>query len=174
MTKLFLAKILSRFMHKNQKYGKHSYYYHLKKVEIVIGNYTWDYKDNNIYRILSYLHDIVEDTNMKLWIIRLIFGNRISDAVYCITDEKIKNRKERKNKTYLKISRNIDSLIVKLADRITNMEESLKNNKELFSMYKNEYKDFRKALKYVKANTYGEEIILKKLWYELDCLYSSY
>ncbi len=65
--------------------------------------------------------------------------------VYCVTDELGRNRKERKEKTYKKIRSNSDAIIIKLADRITNIMNSLING-HMIGIYKTEHQAFKDAL----------------------------
>lgn len=85
-----------------------------------------------------YLHDTVEDTDSTLMEIEAYFGSKVRDIVYRVTDEPGKNRKERKEKTYPKISNDLDSTLVKLCDRIANVEYPSPKKSSYCEMYKKE------------------------------------
>lgn len=53
-----------------------------------------------------------------------------------------KNRKERKARTYPALRANLDAVVVKVADRIANMEENGKGD-----MYAKEFEDFQMNLR---------------------------
>lgn len=108
------------------------------------------------------LHDIVEDTGVKISEVRKLFGSQVSEIVDLVTDCDGDNRKERHEKTYPLIATNHDAIIVKLADRITNIEYSIAtNNLKQFRKYQKEYKFFRSCL-YLEEHTEA-----KSMW---DCL----
>ena len=65
----------------------------------------------------------------------------MAEIVFCCTDELGRNRKEKKEKTLPKTASNPDAIIVKLADRIANIEQGGK-----VGMYAEEYEEFKGAL----------------------------
>ena len=65
------------------------------------------------------------------------FGEDVAEMVFAVTDELGRNRKERKVKTYPKIAANPEAIILKLADRIANIEHGGK-----IDMYKKEHGNF--------------------------------
>lgn len=79
--------------------------------------------------------------------------------VYCVTDELGRNRKEKKEKTLPKTASNPDAIILKLADRIANIEHGGK-----VDMYRKEYQEFKGAL---FLNTPNDG---KSMWEYLDKL----
>jgi len=104
----------------------------------------------------AYLHDVIEDCNVSYNDIKDYFGEDVAEIVYCVTDELGRNRKERKAKTLPKIASNADAVIVKLADRIANINHGGK-----VGMYAKEYSDFRDVLK-------QPDTLAEPLWDELD------
>jgi (p)ppGpp synthase/HD superfamily hydrolase len=98
----------------------------------------------NKYLIAGYLSDY--------------FGEEIAEIVYCVTDELGRNRKERKAKTLPKIAQNPDAVIIKLADRIANIEHGGK-----IDMYAKEYFDFKFAL-------YSKDRLAEPMWEHLESL----
>lgn len=138
---------LAMMAHGRQKYGPLEYAYHLRCVENVIRRF---FKSDKPYvwalRTAAWLHDIVEDTDITLEVVRASFGEYVADMVYGVTDEPGKNRKERKAATLSKTAAKEMRVILKLADRIANTEEGLAWDNSLIDMYRKEYPSFREAL----------------------------
>ena len=89
----------------------------------------------------GYLHDSIEDGAISYAKIKRHFGVEVAEMVFCVTDEMGRNRAEKKAKTLPKTASNPDAVILKLADRIANIEHGGK-----IDMYAKEYEDFRIAL----------------------------
>jgi (p)ppGpp synthase/HD superfamily hydrolase len=143
--------------HGDQKYGEYPYAYHLQSVANQLGD--WGYTSEE-YQCSAILHDTIEDTGTTKEELAKEFTPEIAEIVYAVSDEPGKNRAERHEKTYPKIASNQKALVVKLADRVSNVKASL-NDAGKFKMYKKEYDGFKKAL-YSETN--------KKMWDELDRL----
>jgi len=135
--------------HGNQKYGEHSYMYHINNVKKVcdkfINKYNWTKKEKRIIEISVLCHDLLEDTDLEYRDIYTRFGKGVANTVYNLTGVG-KNRRERNLHAYNKIKDDKISTFVKLCDRISNTEESLKN-KNKYRMYKIEYPMFRRYLR---------------------------
>ena len=72
--------------------------------------------------IAGILHDLVEDTNCKISEIRKEFGCKIADLVSTLTQEKIKNYKERWHVLLNKIKkRGKGAMIIKIVDNNDNL-----------------------------------------------------
>ena len=125
--------------HGLQDYDGFPYDVHLDKVVDVLKRFGY----SGHYLIAGYLHDILEDCPVSYSDIKKLFGEQVAEIVYCVTDELGRNRKERKEKTYPKIRSNQDAIIVKLADRIANVEHSIQMEHRMNDMYIKEYKDFK-------------------------------
>lgn len=93
------------------------------------------------YIVAGYLHDVIEDAGISYNDIRVHFGVEVVEIVYCVTDELGRNREERKAKTLPKTASNNDAIIVKLADRIANIEHGGK-----VGMYAKEHSEFKSYL----------------------------
>ena len=145
--------------HGSQTYGDFPYMTHLEGVVSVLQEFgfTEDY-----LLAAGYLHDTLEDTGVNYGDLSKIFGNNIADIVYDVTDELGKNRKERHAKTYPKTAKNPQAVIVKLADRISNVRASAKSGDKL-EMYHKEYTHFRQVL-------WTNNTATQKMWAELDRL----
>lgn len=145
--------------HKDQGYGDKSYSHHLYMVRSICKQFNLP----ELIEKATYLHDILEDTPTTYDELKDRFGKDIADIVYCVTDEKGKNRKERKLTTYPKIRSNELAVGLKLCDRIANVLQCIEDcNIKLFLMYKKEHPQFREYL--YKENEYTE------LWELLDNL----
>lgn len=145
-------------MHADQKYGELPYTKHLADVVEVLSRFH--ISDDEMV-CAAWLHDSVEDTETTVTQIQTMFGDRVADLVYRVTNEDGKNRKERHEKTYPKIIASDDAITLKLADRIANVESSL-DDKDKFKMYKKEYVNFR--LKLYKPGKHDA------MWRHLDFL----
>ncbi len=137
------ARKLANFLHAKQTYGDEDYIYHVDQVVDTL--VFWGTTELNII-IAAYLHDVVEDTQATFALIEEYFGTFVRNTVEAVTNESGLNRKERNLKTYLKLKDNEDAILVKLADRIANMEHSKKMRTRFYQMYADEYPGFRYAL----------------------------
>ena len=164
ITKVKEAAYLAISLHGMQNYDGFPYYYHLEQVVDVLEEFGFT---DDKFKIAGYLHDVMEDTAISYNDIKKQFGFEVAEIVYCVTDELGRNRKERKEKTYPKIASNPDAVIVKLADRIANMRNSIQKNHGMSDAYLKEYLDFQIAL-------YSEnfESAVHDMWSELNRLIS--
>lgn len=145
--------------HGNQKYGKYPYSYHLSNVVVVL--YRFSYHDEELL-CAAWLHDVVEDTEVSLEAIQEEFGSGVSNLVGRVTNEEGRTRADRCKKTYPKISGNENSIVLKLADRIANVEQGLKSGHSMLSRYQKEFPGFKEAL---HKENHAEE-----LWLHLESL----
>jgi (p)ppGpp synthase/HD superfamily hydrolase len=124
--------------HGQQRYGDHSYLVHLEEVRDVLSRFGFTPERAPILHQAAYLHDLFEDT--PLTPDEAIHLGAHPDAVQTallVTDEEGATRKERKLKTYQKTKTDPIAVILKLADRIANVEAGGK-----IDMYKKEHADF--------------------------------
>lgn len=154
----------------NQKYAsKYPYSMHLgfveaqgnKFIHLIEDDYVRNEQNfqshpvhnHDIIRMALIAHDSIEDARMTyndvLERVNEHVGNYkaavvIADIVYCVTDEKGKNRKQRKNdKYYDEIKKNDLALYVKLADLTANRLFSKLTNSSMYHKYKKEWPKFR-------------------------------
>lgn len=151
-------------MHFRQEYGTHKYTYHLQQVEMVVNRFG--FKDLKL-RVCAWLHDLIEDTEISYYQVKHAFGQEIADIVYAVTNEMGRNRRERYAKTYPKIKANKDALIIKLADRIANIEFSKGSNTSFVDMYKKEWSGFHSAL----FDPNEDDARIKTMWQYLESLF---
>lgn len=141
----------------NQKYNKTlSYSFHLEMVAsqarlfeklIPVDNPHHD----NIW-IGIYGHDSIEDARITYNDIKQLFGEQAAEIIYLCTEDKGRNRDERKsNVWYHQLKTNKDAVFVKLCDIIANVKFSLLTNSSMFNKYKQEYNQK------VKQHLYCEE-----------------
>ena len=151
--KLYAFHLAER-RHGSQKYGELPYIYHLKKTAQVAEELMLQEE----IVIACILHDILEDTSTTYQEIKADFGFEIAEMVYAVTDELGRNRRERKEKTYPKIAANWKATMVKVCDRIANIEHCIQEgNTDLLDMYAKEHESFYMALKVkgIGAGTIG-------------------
>lgn len=165
LERILTARRLAVAAHENTSYGDFPYEYHLEKCQEVRRRFVtdamleWAGMDSEELQIAIWLHDAVEDTPLTISMIEALYGKIISDAIFAVTDAKGQNRKERKWGTpndpgpMIKLKASNSGLLVKLIDRIANIEASLAREqktvnpnpggKSLLSMYRKEQEDFR-------------------------------
>lgn len=140
MDQLSSAKAYATLHHvirKGQLYGLLPYTHHLQDVERTLVRFG---EIRSELLVAAWLHDIVEDTDVKLRDIEENFGEEVARLVAAVTSEEGPNRKVRNAITYPKIREaGPDAIRLKLADRISNIE----NGGGSVKMYLREYPDFR-------------------------------
>ena len=150
------AKLVAVKAHGNQTYGEFfPYEIHLDDVVAVLIRFGFSGK----YIIAGYLHDAIEDTALSYNKIKNFHGYEVAEMVYCVTDEQGRNRSEKKLKTLPKTASNPDAIILKLADRIANIERGGKKD-----MYAMEYDEFQSYLRSVSPKSATD------MWRHLDNL----
>lgn len=150
------ARMVAVKAHSNQSYDEiFPYEKHIDDVVDVLKRFGFSGK----YIVGGYLHDAIEDDGISFNDIKKHFGVEVAEMVYCVTDELGRNRKEKKAKTLPKTASNSDAIILKLGDRIANIEHGGK-----IDMYAEEYGEFKGAL---FLNT---PVDAKPMWFHLDVL----
>ncbi len=129
--------------HEGQRYGELPYTAHLEAVVATLERF--DYRDPAVLAA-AWLHDCVEDCGVPLDDIHTLAGPRVAALVDAVTDAPGKNREARKEKPYRLIPETPGAILVKLADRISNVEASLETRPGLVRMYRKEQKAFRERL----------------------------
>lgn len=152
---LYNARKFAIEKHNGQLYGIYPYEIHLGNVVSVLMRFSIlpTNQENTDILISAWLHDILEDTTVSIEDLEKRFGKKITEIVYSLTDGDGKNREERKDNMYNKLIHNQISIVVKLADRIANVEFCLiQNNKKLYDMYQKEQPKFQQIVS-CKMNT---------------------
>lgn len=151
------ALLVSEMAHRNQKYDE--IFPYMKHINDVIGVLKRFGFNSNKMLISAALHDIIEDTSLSYNKVKKHFGLEVAEMVYCVTDELGRDRKEKKEKTLPKTASNPDAIILKLGDRIANIEHGGK-----IDMYAKEHSEFKGAL---FLNTPADG---KAMWEHLETL----
>ncbi len=115
------------------------YFDHLERVaqtavRICNGSrYRWQSKpDRDSVVVLAYLHDVLEDTPVTFVELESHFGTRIADSVLAMSKDEAINKRVRMMDSLFRISSlkelRTETVVVKLADRIENLEPYLLPN----------------------------------------------
>lgn len=149
-----------------QSYGDKPYSFHLRKVKKVLerfgfgrNQHIWGYE----LSVVAWLHDVVEDTQVSLKEIESMFGNEVAGIIEAITQLP----GEDPVSYFTRIAKNEKAKIVKFADRIANVEESLSNAKQKkpnkMKKYYSQWPEFSKKL-------FSGEEELRPMWEYLQKL----
>lgn len=158
-------KLLAVKKHAGQQYGgEFPYVIHLQAVESVLLRFGIV---DEFLRAVAWGHDLLEDTDLTYEDLCLFFGREIADTIADLTDPKGGNRAWRHMQSYPRIRRNVNALVVKLADRTANIESG--GSKQ--SMYRKEYPEFKQFL-YAPEEIDDSEMreIVIEMWAHLDSL----
>jgi len=137
------ARAFAQKAHGVQAYEDiYPYYKHCEDVDKVLRRFGFTEEKDLDILVASWLHDVLEDTHNSYSDLKKEFDTNIAEIVYCVTDELGRSRKEKKEKTLPKIRSNPKSVILKLADRIANVEFGLSEGSDHVDMYRKEYRDF--------------------------------
>ena len=143
------AMQFARALHYGQKYGDRPYIGHCRDVVMVLIQYG----DGGNVLAAAWLHDILEDctlTTSDNFYFANHFPQEVQEIVRAVTCGPGKDRAEKWTETYPRImaceNRGFAAVKVKLADRIANVRECIKNSDKRLEMYRLEYPAFREAL----------------------------
>ncbi|TKG96889.1 bifunctional (p)ppGpp synthetase/guanosine-3',5'-bis(diphosphate) 3'-pyrophosphohydrolase [Puteibacter caeruleilacunae] len=146
--------------------GKANYLVHVSNVamEVMLAFQHTNSFDLNFAVQVALLHDTLEDTNTSREELEVEFGQEVANAVEALSkNDTIESKKERmldSLQRILPLSKEVG--IVKLADRITNMQKPPAHwNQEKIYYYKEEAKVIAKHL--ADKNTYLHERLVKKI-----------
>jgi (p)ppGpp synthase/HD superfamily hydrolase len=153
------AREFARAQHADQPYDGGPYDNHLAAVAAVLDRFGYE---SETLHTAAWLHDVVEDTETEISEVESRFGADVATLVWAVTSEPGQNRKERNALTYPKIRALPGATILKLADRIANVENGLASGSSLTQMYRKEHPAFKEAL-YVPG-------VADAMWAHLDQL----
>jgi len=134
-----VAQLFATQAHQGQLYGFLPFTHHLAEVHGWLVEFGCD--DQELL-VASWLHDTIEDTNTKRKGIQELFGERVADLVWAVTDGPGANRAERKAGVYQKIKGTPGATMLKLADRVANV----RHGGALVDMYIKEHSTFKEEL----------------------------
>jgi (p)ppGpp synthase/HD superfamily hydrolase len=143
-------------LHANQSYGDLPYAVHLDSVGDVLRQFG--YGDDPVLMSAGYLHDAIEDQGVTRDQIAERFGKRVADIVDAVSDPPGESRSAQKTAAYPRILGLDEAVIVKLADRIANVQAGGPKR----DMYREEQPAFRGAVR-----TAG---VADDMWAYLDAL----
>jgi (p)ppGpp synthase/HD superfamily hydrolase len=95
--------------------------------------------------IAAWAHDLLEDTATSRKELEELFGERVAQLVWAVTNEPGEDRRTRHAHTYPKIRAEPLAVLLKLCDRLANVRASA-GTKGFREMYAKEYEDFKRAL----------------------------
>lgn len=138
----------------NQKYDKTSpYSFHLQQVFNQGMKFKHLVDGGNQTTVLAgcYLHDSIEDARVTYNDLKLRFSVDLAEIVYLCTENKGRNRSDRKNDVfYNELKTNKLAIFVKLCDLIANVKYSFLTNSTMFNKYKTEYNQKVKPMLYLE------------------------
>jgi len=138
------AAVYAIVAHGDQKYGDLPYAYHLARVVATLER--WIPQSYAELRDAAWLHDVIEDTHVDKDAVEEKFGRLVAEYVWACTGVG-ENRKERNKSIYEKLQKCPDAVVIKLADRIVNLEEGIsERNINKLSMYVKEDCEFYAAI----------------------------
>lgn len=144
------ARVFAIKTHQGQMYGNKPYIYHLDQCfslfKSIVEENELDFVSKIYEKIAAtiYLHDTMEDQGVHYAILEDRFGKDVAEAVWCVTKEKPYNP----DQYFEKISKNPIAAIVKLCDRICNVNNCFDIQGNIIPEHKS------KAEKYIKEHKY--------------------
>lgn len=126
--------------HGEQRYGDNPYETHLTAV---VRNLE-DFGFSEEYKAAGWLHDVIEDTDRSIGDISATFGARVAQLVWAVTGGG--DRASHIASIHAKIATYPDAAVVKLADRIANLEACCRGDKHSIR-YNREHDDFAAAVR---------------------------
>ena len=141
MAEIWQARDFAIKAHGDQKYDGEPYGVHLFAVVGV----ARDFDCTNAQWKSAFLHDVLEDTAITSDQILDYFGEDVLTIVYACTGEG-ESRHERMASIYRKIADHPQAALVKLADRIANVEAATPGGHH-WCRYRSEMNDFRAAIR---------------------------
>lgn len=131
------AKAFALAHHGDQLYGDVPYEAHLQAVVDVMTDFGFT---NPNWLAAAWLHDVIEDTKATRKMVKEEFGDLVASIVWAVTGVG-RNRKERNRAIYDKMLTAPEASVLKVADRIANVERSERGSKHR-EMYVAERADF--------------------------------
>lgn len=105
-----------------RKFTKEPYVTHPIRVSKLVFQETGSYQ----HAVAAVLHDVVEDTGVTVAQIRAEFGEFVADLVQSVTKNKLLPKAEQEQEYLLRFfGSSLDTVIVKLCDRLDNVREML-------------------------------------------------
>jgi len=141
MAQIYEARDFALKAHGDQKYNGDPYGVHLFAVVQV----ARDFDCTNAQWMAAFLHDVLEDTSATSDQILDLFGEDVLRIVYACTGEG-EDRRERNACIYRRVAEHPPAALVKLADRIANVEAAQSGDYH-WRRYRDELPAFRAAIR---------------------------
>ena len=158
-----LARNFAVIAHGDQQYGSRPYVVHLTAVRAVLADFGFG---RSAFGTAAWLHDVLEDTQVTAEQVELAFGSSVTKLVWAVTGVG-QNRKERNECAYGRIEEFPRAVILKLADRIANVEACRRTNDHRLEMYIKEYPGFKRRLERL-GRLIAEADLVARMWDRLD------
>lgn len=155
------AREFAKKAHGEQKYGERNYSHHLQQVDKIVNDFAHLLKENAILKIktCAWLHDIIEDTEITKSDLEKEFNSTIAGIVY-----KVSNNKKSNEIPYKKICNCNNAKLIKLFDRLANMENCcITKSTRHIKKYVEQYPQLKE---YLYMSKYDE------LWQRLEKAYN--
>lgn len=149
------AMAFAQQKHRGQMYGRQPYFAHLASVVGVLMDFGFG-TDQEIIAA-GWLHDVIEDQDVTFWELDGLFGNRVAQLVNAVSGEGV-NRATRNLSIRGKIMHCTEAAIVKLADRIANVEQAEPGSRH-FVMYLSELPEFERTIR---------QYVPEGMWHRLE------
>jgi len=142
--RLLESRLIARKAHGTQRYGNLPYVHHLDHTLTILERFGFTSTE---LLCAGLLHDVLEDTDMDRGLLATLTSEHVAALVDAVTDGEGKNRKARKARPLKLIPTVPGALLIKLADRIANVESAIATGKDsLLEMYSDEWEGFARAL----------------------------
>jgi (p)ppGpp synthase/HD superfamily hydrolase len=140
------ARELALRSHAEQRYGNRPYSVHLEAVQDVLARFGID---DEVVRAAAWLHDVLEDNpNVRREDLERSLPEDVVAIVDACTDGEGESREQRKQRPLGLIPKTPNAVLVKLADRIANVEASIHDHHDgRLAMYRQEHDTFVDALR---------------------------
>jgi len=138
-----IARSLAIRAHANQRYGEAPYEVHLAAAVAVLERHGLT--DPELLAA-AWLHDTIEDTPVTRAELVDAVGERVAAMVDAVSDGPGANRAERKARPYRMIPHTPGAILIKLADRIANVEAAVGTLPRILAKYRGEHPGFREKL----------------------------
>lgn len=131
--------------HGEQMYGDQPYAVHLAAVAEVLLDFDYT---SDVWQASAWLHDVLEDTDVTPEGISSRFGFDVLNLVWAVTGQGA-NRKEKQASIIHKLHAYKEACVLKLADRIANLEACIKEHNKAgkMAMYHKELPAFEKVVR---------------------------
>jgi len=136
------AEVFARQMHNGQIYEGHGDYANTHLTAVV--QIVRDFGFVGVWEEAAWLHDVIEDTDATHTDLADLFGCMTADIAWACTGEGA-NRDERNASIYAKIAAFPSAAVVKLADRIANVEAAA--GTRFLEKYRRELPGFEDAIR---------------------------